>query len=118
MKKIAALIAIISTGILASSPAYSEHVDYHKEELKIINHDGHNATLNQCIKVALERHPGAITEVEVELEDGKTIIDVDVQGKDGKNWEVECDAATGEVLEDTEESDDKEESDKKDSGAK
>jgi uncharacterized membrane protein YkoI len=118
MKKIAALIAIISTGILASLPAYSEHVDYHKEELKIINHDGHNASLNQCIKVALKRHPGAITEVEVELEDGKTIIDVDVQGKDGKNWEVECDVATGEVIEDSEKSDDKQESNKKKSGAK
>lgn len=113
MKKIFALIAIIGAGILAASPAYSEHSDYHKKETKISNPDEHNAKLNQCIKTALERHPGAVTEVEVENEDGKTIIDVDIQGKDGKTWEVECDVATGSVLEDKEESDDKEETDGK-----
>lgn len=110
MKKIATFIAIIGAGILASSPAYSEHSAYHKKELKISNPDEHNAKLNECIKTALDRHPGAIIEVEVEMEDGKTIIDVDVQGNDGKTWEVECNALTGEVLEDKEESDDKKES--------
>lgn len=113
MKKIAALIAIIGIGALAALPAYSEHGEYHKKEIKISNPDAHNAKVNQCIKTALERHPGAVTEVEVEDEDGKTIIDVDIQGKDGKTWEVECDAASGDVLEDKEESDDKEEAGKK-----
>lgn len=110
MKKIALMIAIMGTAMMFISPAYSNHGEYHKEEIKIGNPDAHNAKLQACMKTALDRHPGAITEVEVESEDGKTIIDVDVQGKDGKSWEVECDAATGEVLEDKEESDDKEES--------
>lgn len=102
-----------SIGVVFVSLAHAEHNDYHKEELKISNPDAHNNKLHACMKSALERHPGAITEVEVEVEDGKTIIDVDVQGKDGKSWEVECDAATGAVIEDKEESDDQEEANKK-----
>ncbi len=113
MKKIAALIAIISAGMMAISPAYSEHNEDHKKEVKINDVIEHNAKLNQCTKTALERHPGAIIEIETEIEDGKMIFDVDIQGKDGKNWEIECDAATGEVLEDKEESDDKQEAEKK-----
>ena len=102
MKKIAAFIVIIAAAMVAVSPAYSGGSKYHKEKVKIDNPDEHNAKLNQCIKAALERHPGAVTEVEVETEGGKTIIDVDIQGKDGKSWEIECDATTGEILEDKE----------------
>jgi uncharacterized membrane protein YkoI len=112
MKKIAAII-LSSISLTFVSVSYAEHYEYHKDEIKISNPDAHNATLNACIKTALERHPGAVTEVEVETEDGKTIIDVDVQGKDGKTWEVECDATTGTVIEDTEDSDDKDEAEKK-----
>ena len=104
MKKIAAFMAIVVTGIVAISPAHSEHKEYHKDKVRITDSDEHNAKLNECVKTALERHPGAITEVEVESEKGKTIVDVDVQGKDGKNWEIECDAVTGEILEDKEDS--------------
>lgn len=111
MIKIVAVI-LASVGLSFVSVSHAEHSEYHKEDVKISNPDVHNATLHACIKTAIERHPGAITEVEVESEDGKIIIDVDVQGIDGKSWEVECDAATGTVLEDKEESDDKEEAKK------
>ncbi|MDP3212026.1 PepSY domain-containing protein [Methylotenera sp.] len=114
MKKIVALtLAVTSISLAFVSAGYAEQAEYHKEEIKISNPDAHNATLQACMKTTLNRHPGAITEVEVESEDGKMIIDVDVQGKDGKSWEVECDAATGAVIEDKEESDDKEEADDK-----
>ncbi len=105
MKKFAAFMATVVAGIVATSPVHSEHKEYHQDKVKIIDSDEHNAKLNQCVKTALERHPGAITEVEVETENGKTIVDVDVQGKDGKNWEIECDSVTGDVLEDKEDSD-------------
>lgn len=105
MKKSSFLILITVAGLVAMSPAFSEDRGYHKGKVHIADPEDHNAKLNQCVRTALERHPGAITEVEVEVEDGKTIIDVNVQGKDGKNWEIECDAVTGEVLEDKEDAD-------------
>ncbi len=111
MTKIAAII-LATIGLTFVSISNAGDGNYHKGSIKISNPDAHNATLEACIKTALERHPGAVTEVEVETEDGKNIIDVDVQGNDGKYWEVECDALTGAVIEDKEESDDKEEAKK------
>lgn len=60
----------------------------------------HNAQMNECVRVALEKHPGAVVETEVETEDGKLITDVDIQGADGKNWEIECELATAQIVED------------------
>lgn len=113
MKKIAAIIAILGAGIIAASPAYSEPGVYRPRGSNSSNPDGLNGKLNQCIQTALEKHPGKMAAVKVETEDGKTIVDVDINGKDGKTWEVECDGVTGEVLEDKEVSDDKEVSGKK-----
>jgi uncharacterized membrane protein YkoI len=63
----------------------------------------HNDQMNECVKAALAIHPGAILETEVEMEDGKLITDVDIQGADGKKWEVECVLASTEILEDKQE---------------
>ncbi|MDG1453646.1 MAG: PepSY domain-containing protein [Methylophilaceae bacterium] len=111
MKKIAAII-LATMGLTFALVINAQDVDYHKDSIEISNPDAHNAALQACIKAALERHPGAITEVEVETEDGQKIIDVDVQVTHGKSWEVECDALTGNVIEDKEGSDDKEEAKK------
>jgi uncharacterized membrane protein YkoI len=56
--------------------------------------------MNECIKLALEKHPGAILETAVEMEDGQLITDVDIQGDDDKKWEVECILATKQLIED------------------
>ncbi len=63
----------------------------------------HNNQMNECVKLALEKHPGAILETAVEMEDGQLITDVDIQGDDGKKWEVECALATKELIEDKQE---------------
>lgn len=60
----------------------------------------HNNQMNECVKLALEKHPGALLETEVEMEEGQLITDVDIQGDDGKKWEVECVLATKELIED------------------
>ena len=58
----------------------------------------HNEQMEACTKAALALHPGAILETEVEMEDGKLITDVDIQGADGKKWEVECELATSAIV--------------------
>lgn len=55
--------------------------------------------LGACYKAALELYPGTVTSVRGELEDGKVQYELDIAGKDGKEWEVECDAKTGKVTE-------------------
>lgn len=53
--------------------------------------------LGACNKAALEMYPGKVTSVRGEIEDGKVQYELDIAGKDGKEWEVECDAKTGKV---------------------
>ena len=60
----------------------------------------HNEVMAVCMKTALAKHPGAIVEIEMETEDGRPIFDIDIQGADGKHWEIECDAELATVIED------------------
>lgn len=101
MNKIALLILVLVVVGLGFA-AYHEDSDYGMRP-KITDIENHNQKMNECIKTALELHPGAILETEVETEDGKLITDVDIQGSDGNNWEVECELATGKIVEDKQE---------------
>lgn len=61
--------------------------------------EGHKGAIDTCVKAALEAHPGKIVTTRAEIEDGKPQYELDISGKDGKHWEVECDAASGKILE-------------------
>ncbi len=101
MNKIALLVLVLVVVGLGYA-AYHEDGEYGFRP-KISDVENHNNQMNECIKLALERHPGAILETEVETEDGELITDVDIQGADGKIWEVECVLATGQIIEDKQE---------------
>jgi uncharacterized membrane protein YkoI len=45
------------------------------------------------------RHPGRILEVELEKDDGRYIYEIEVLDSEGKVWEMEIDAGSGEILE-------------------
>ena len=55
----------------------------------------HKGALETCMKAALAKHPGDVISLEAEIEKGKPIYEFDIKGKDGKEWEVECDAKSG-----------------------
>lgn len=61
--------------------------------------DAHVGRMETCMNAALARHPGRVISLEAEIEKGKPIYEFDIQGEDGKEWEVECDARSGKVLE-------------------
>ena len=63
----------------------------------------HKGALETCLKAAQAKHPGDVISLEAEIENGKPIYEFDIKGKDGKEWEVECDAKTGKVTEEEEE---------------
>lgn len=56
-------------------------------------------------RIALERVPGEIIEVEIEMENGRLQWAIDIRGTDGKLYDVEIDANTGAVLQAIEEDD-------------
>lgn len=59
--------------------------------------------LEKCTAAALSKYPGTVQTLEAEIEKGKPIYELDILAKDGKEWEVECDATTGKILETEEE---------------
>lgn len=54
-------------------------------------------TLVRAINAATGAKAGDIAKVEVEVEGGKTMVDVEILAKDGKTYEVGVEAASGKV---------------------
>ncbi|WP_240032130.1 PepSY domain-containing protein [Pseudomethylobacillus aquaticus] len=61
--------------------------------------DKHAGKFETCMQAALAERPGNVLTVEAEIENGKPIYEFDIAAADGKEWEVECDAASGKVVE-------------------
>jgi len=63
----------------------------------------HTGKLETCLKAALAKHPGEVLTLEAEISKGQAQYEFDIKGKDGKEWEVECLAKTGKVIEEEQE---------------
>lgn len=101
MKKIVlVLVALGLVGVGAAGAVLFKKESRHYVRPAIADAEQHNVKMNDCVKASLERHPGAVLEVEMEHDDGRLLFDIDIQGKDGKTWEIECDAVSGEIVED------------------
>jgi len=48
-------------------------------------------------KMALEKYPGKVTSSELEIADGRAVYEVEIDTADGRELEVQVDAATGEI---------------------
>jgi uncharacterized membrane protein YkoI len=56
-------------------------------------------SLETCMKAVLAKQPGTVVKVELKLEKKTPIYEFDVESKDGKAWDIECDANTGKIVE-------------------
>lgn len=56
-------------------------------------------TMETCMKAALTKQPGAVVKVELKIEKGVPTYEFDIESKDGKAWDIECDANTGKITE-------------------
>lgn len=59
----------------------------------------HVGQMETCMKAALAKHPGEVLTLEAEISEGKAQYEFDIKDKDGKEWEVECTAKSGKVIE-------------------
>ena len=76
------LIALLAVAAVAYAYHEYREDDYGRRPV-VTDVANHNAQMNECVRLALEKHPGAVVETEVEMEDGNLITDVDIQGADG-----------------------------------
>jgi len=88
MKKI--ILILGTAGLISSIPAFAAY-------------DSHTGAVESCLAAVLAKRPGNVISLEAELENGKPIYEFDIKGKDGKEWEVECDAKTAKITEEEEE---------------
>ena len=106
IKKIAipALAATILTGgAFASASAFAKDKPVNQE---VQNEQQESANLVKQAKIteaesraiALQKVPGAVTDVELEDEDGTIVYGVEVQAKDGSKQDVKVDAQTGKIV--------------------
>lgn len=63
----------------------------------------HVGNMETCMKAALAKHPGEVLTLEAEISKGKAQYEFDIKDKNGKEWEVECLAKTGKVIEEEQE---------------
>ena len=60
-------------------------------------------SMETCLKAALARQVGTVVKLEFKDERGTPIYEFNIVGRDGKEWEYECDANTGSITEEEQE---------------
>jgi uncharacterized membrane protein YkoI len=83
------ILAVALASAMMSPLAYAGHT--------------HTGRMETCMKAALAKHPGEVLTLEAEISEGKAQYEFDIKGKDGKEWEVECLAKSGKVIEEEQE---------------
>jgi uncharacterized membrane protein YkoI len=58
-----------------------------------------NAGIDACIATVGAKHPGKIVKVERKTEKGEPVYEFDVHGTNGKMYDIECSAKTGQITE-------------------
>lgn len=81
------LAAVAAAGWLAL-PA---HADKHTPKSK--------TPLETCLNAALAKKPGSVVKLETKMEKGKLVYEFDIESADGKAWDIECDTASGKIVE-------------------
>lgn len=56
-------------------------------------------SLGKCVKAALAAKEGTIVKTEFKTEKKVGVYEFDIEGADGKAWDVECDAKTSKIIE-------------------
>jgi len=61
------------------------------------------ASMETCLKAALSKRDGEVIKLEFKDERGVPTYEFEILGKDGKSWELECDAKKGKITEEEQE---------------
>jgi uncharacterized membrane protein YkoI len=85
MRQVITLLATITVSLFMASNASAA--------------DTHKGRLETCMKAAQAVRQGYVQTLEAEIEKGKPIYEFDIRSPDGKEWEVECDAKSGKIIE-------------------
>lgn len=69
------------------------------EKARQLTDSGAILPLEQILEQTRQEFPGRVIEIELDREDGRHIYELEIVDPEGRVWELEIDAATGELLE-------------------
>ena len=95
MKK---LVALTCTAVLALGTASAFADDVRIDEAQALITNGTIQSFEMLNEKALAARAGTITDTELEQEYGKYVYKVEIRDAEGAEWDVDLDAANGEVL--------------------
>ncbi|MET0101500.1 MAG: PepSY domain-containing protein [Sedimenticola sp.] len=98
MRSAFSILTLIS--IIALSSAVLGDDDYYDHmQVRRLVEEGKIKPLQEILLKVGDGERVNILEVEMEREDGRYIYEIEMLGKDGRVWEMEIDAVTGETVE-------------------
>jgi uncharacterized membrane protein YkoI len=96
-----ALTALIAVATLTSVAGLVQARDLGPDEALKLRDAGTIKSFDVLNQAAIAKHPGSTThDTELEEEYGRYIYQVELRDQKGVTWDLELDAATGEVLKD------------------
>ncbi len=94
--KTAGLIGISVAALLAAGTALA---DVSMDDAAKLQESGEIKSYDALNQIALKEHPGAtITDTELEDSHGKYVYELELRDETGQEWDMDIDAASGEVL--------------------
>ncbi|RON47182.1 PepSY domain-containing protein [Pseudomonas frederiksbergensis] len=95
------LTALFTASIIAMTASLAHARDLGPDEALRLRDAGNIVSFEKLNAIALAKHPGAkVTETELEEEYGKYVYQVELRDPQGIEWDLELDAASGQVLKD------------------
>lgn len=90
---------LISIGVAAMLSAATALADVRMDEAAKLQESGEIKSFEALNQVALKEHPGAtITDTELEDSHGKYVYELELRDETGQEWDMDIDAASGDVL--------------------
>lgn len=93
MNKITLSMILVVFSVICGHAIGGDH-----QESRRLMQQGEILPLQQILDRIGEERTGRVLEVELEQEDGVFIYDIELLGEDGRVWEYEVDAASGDIL--------------------
>lgn len=90
------LPTLVALFLLATPIAVQADDDH--EQARRLKQAGQIVPLEQIVQKAQQQQPGRVIEVELEMENGRHVYEVELLDEQGKVWEFYFDAATAELL--------------------
>jgi len=87
---------MICGGLISTAFVAHAHKRDHSQDVQAVSTA--SVSINKAVEIALAAVPGSVTEAEFEVEDGKSIWEVEVLDANQQMFEIEIDATSGEVL--------------------